>query len=338
MSPNYGLADEPLSPTDSWSQSVDALPSGVSVRLEPKGGRTEYLMGEPIVLHLTLAGDSSDYEVNTVTTFGVSEMIHVTPAGPTFRWHGTFSGDVVDLTPLSESGFSISLLLNEAIILKEPGTYTVSVSTRRIFQADQRRWLTLTSNPVTIHVAPMPEQEEARRVAALSEAIAMTDHSDGLDHATEVELACLEGDIAARKKVSLYLTGRDDITGIRKTGLALSKNKQLELQLLDEAWRSIVRIPGSSLLDEMIELRHLKAGIATPDIHPIAPRLTKDEVVRELAERTSYINEIGASMALRRGANKSATEGFLNEEKKYRDFLLTTETDKTPQQSRSSSR
>ena len=46
------------------------------------------------------------------------------------------------------------------------------------------------------------------------------------------QLACLHGDIAARKKVALCVTGRDDITGTRKTGLALSNNKELELQLL----------------------------------------------------------------------------------------------------------
>jgi hypothetical protein len=104
---------------------------------------------------------------------------------------------------------------------------------------------------VIIRIAPMPEQEEAKRVAQLSEAIAKTDNSDGLDHAAEVQLACLEGDIAARKKVALYVTGRDDITAIRKTGLALSKNKELELQLLDEAWRSLDRVPDWYFLDEM---------------------------------------------------------------------------------------
>jgi hypothetical protein len=155
----------------------------------------------------------------------------------------------------------------------------------------------------------------------MGEPIAKTDRWDGLGHATEVELACLEGDIAARKKAALYLTGRDDITGIRKKGLALSKKKELELQLLDEAWRSIDRIPDQYFLDEMIELRHLQVGIPVPDSYPVVPGRTKDETVRDLAERALYIDEIAASMPQRQGANKSASQEFLDQEKKDHDFL-----------------
>jgi hypothetical protein len=321
----FAIAHIAFGATDGWPQAQDALPSGVSVRLEPKDGRTDYLMGEPITLRLGFSADRSGYVVNTERIFGVSEQINVTPATGVFHWHGTISVDVVALTPLMATGTTMSLRLNDAVIIKNPGTYSVSVTTRRIAEGTRfpdLKWLTVTANPVILHIAPMPEEEEANRVARLSEAIAKTDNSDGLDHATEVQLACLEGDIAARKKVSLYLTGRDDITGIRKTGLALSKNKELELQLLDDAWRSSDRIPDRYFLDEMIELRHLQAGIPVPDIYPVMRGRTKDEADRELAERALYIDEIVASMPQRQGANKSATQEFLDQEKKDHDFLL----------------
>jgi hypothetical protein len=304
------------------AQTQDTLPSGVSVRLETKDGRTNYLMGEPIVMQLILSGDRSDYVVNTVRTFGVGETINVTPADQIFRWHGTVSGDVVVVTSLSTSGTSINILLNDAIVIKKPGRYSISVTTKRIAQADLQKGLTLTSNPVTISVAPMPEQEEANRLAVLSEAIAKADHLDGLDHPTEVRLACLEGDQAARKKVELYLTGRDDIVGIRKTGLALSRNKELELKLLDEAWRSLERVPDQYFLDEMILLRHLKAAVPVPDSGMMAPSYSKDEVIRAQAETAPYISEIIATMAQREGANRSATQAFLDEVKKQNDFEL----------------
>jgi hypothetical protein len=302
--------------SESSAQALDALPGGVSVHLDSADGTANYLMGEPIVLRLTLSGTSTDYVVDTGRVFGVSETINVTPIDQTFRWHGTVSGDVFEFRPLSVAGFSVSLLLNEAVVIKNPGTYSVSVSTRRIVKASHQKWLTLASNPVTITVAPMPEQEETRRVAALSEAIAKTDHWDGLDHATEVKLACLEGDLAARKKVQLYLTGRDDILRIRATGLALSRNKQLELKLLDEAWRSPARVPNRYLLDEMILLRHLAAGIPVPDFGMIAPGSTKDEVVRAQAEAAIYISEIVATLTQRQKENRSATQAFLDEVKK----------------------
>jgi hypothetical protein len=314
-----------LGMTEGCAQPQNALPSGVSVRLEPRGGRTDYLMGEPINLTLRFSADHPGYVADTERIFGVSERFNVTPPDGVFHWHGTISVDTVLITPLTVTGTSMNVRLNDAVIFNKPGTYTVSVTTGRIAQGTKFpdfKWLKVTSNPVTIHIAPMPEEEEASRVARLAEAIAKTNNSDGLDHATEVRLACLQGDVAARQKVALYLTGRDDITGIRKTGLALSNNKKLELQLLDQAWRSLDRVPDRYFLDEMIELRHLEAGIPVPDYGPIARSPTKDEAVRELAQRTSYVDEIVATMPQRQGANRSATQAFLDEVKKENDALL----------------
>jgi hypothetical protein len=170
----------------------------------------------------------------------------------------------------------------------------------------------------------MPEQEEARRVDQLSSAIAKTDDSVGLDHTVEVPLACLEGDVAARKKVALFLTGHDDITGLRKTGLALSSNKKLELQLLAAAWRSPDRIPEGYLLAEMIELRRLEKGIPVPDFRPFMAGPSKEEAVSEVAERVQYLDEIVASLSQRQGANKTTTQQFLEQQKKENDRLLST--------------
>jgi hypothetical protein len=133
------------------AQEPDALPSGVSVRLDTDG-KTNYLMGEPIVLRLTLSGDNTDYAVDTMTVFGVSETINITPADQTFRWHGRVSGDVFTIAPLSETGLTMSILLNDAIVIKTPGTYSVSVSTKRIFQANPTRSTAVTSfDPVEMN-------------------------------------------------------------------------------------------------------------------------------------------------------------------------------------------
>jgi hypothetical protein len=319
-----GVACVTLGATCGWAQLPDSVPSAVSVRLEPKNGRTDYLMGEPINLTLRFSAVRPGYVVNTERIFGVSERFNAAPADGVFVWHGTISVDTVVIAPLTASGTTIGLRLNDAVIFKNPGTYTVSVTTGRIAEGTKfpdLKWLRVTTNPVTVHIAPMSPDEEAGRVALLSEAIAKTDNTDGLDHASEVKLACLVGDVAARKKVALYLTGRDDITGIRKTGLALSKNKALELQLLDEAWRSLDRIPDRYFLDEMIELRHLEAGIPVPDSGRIMRIPTSDEAAHELAERASYVDEIVATMGQRQGANKLATQAFIDQEKKESDDL-----------------
>jgi len=307
---------------DGWPQIPDALPAGVSVRLEAKDGKTAYLMGEPIGLRLTLSAERPGYMINLALILGVSEQINVTPVGDVFRWHGTIATDSIELLPLTARRTQISLRLNDALIFQKPGTYSVSVTTARLAEGTKfpdLHWLKITTNSLIIHLAPMPEQEEARRVEQLSAAIARTDDSVALDHSLEVPLACLEGDLAARAKVALFLTGHDDITGLRRTGLALSKNKQLELQLLDNAWRSPERIPERYLLDEMIALRELEAGIPVPDTRPIMAGPSQEKAAREAAERRQYLNEIVATMALRGGPNKVAAQQFLEQENKGDD-------------------
>jgi hypothetical protein len=300
-------------------QSSDPLPEGLSVRLEAPDGRTDFMMGEPIVLRLVLSSARPGYKVNMTRMFGPSETVNVTPADNVFRWHGIDTSDLITLSPVSSSGITKTVWVNNSMIIKQPGTYSVSVTT---YVERNGIWPTVKSTAVTINLRPMSDAEEAKRLASLSKAIAKTDNSDGLDHRAEVQLACLEGDRAARKKVELYLTGRDDITGIRKKGLALSKNKDLELKLLDEAWRDIERAPDQYLLDQMILLRHLAAGIPVRGWTMVAPAYTTAEVIRAQAETAPYIKEIVATMSRRHGANKTATQAFLDEFKRQNDSEL----------------
>jgi hypothetical protein len=65
-----------------------------------------------------------------------------------------------------------------------------------------------------------------------------------------------------------------------------------------------------------------QAGIPVPNSHRVMPGRTKDGTVRDLAERALYIDEFAAFMPQRQGANKSATQEFLDQEKQDHDFLL----------------
>jgi hypothetical protein len=314
-----GASDRTVPILASTGQTPNPLPKGLEVRLEAPDGKTDFMMGEPIVLQLVFSSDRPGYKVNMTRMFGPSETVNVTPADNVFRWHGIDTSDLITLTPVSSSGITKTVWVNNSIIIKQPGTYSVSVTT---YVERNGTWPTVKSTAITINLRPMSDAEEAKRLASLSQAIAKTDTSDGLDHRAEVQLACLEGDQAARKKVELYLTGRDDITGIRKTGLALSRNKNLELKLLDDAWRAIDRIPDQSLLDQMILLRHLGADIPERGWSMVAPVYTVNEVIRAQAETAPYIKEIIAMMPKRHGDNKIATQTFLDEFKKQNESEL----------------
>jgi hypothetical protein len=313
-----GASDPAVSILATTGQTPNPSPEGLEVRLAAPDGNTDFMMGEPIVLQLIFSSDRPGYEVDMTRMFGPSVTVNVTRSDSAFRWHEIDTSDVITMTPVTSSGISERVWVNGSIIFKRPGSYSVSVTTE---VAHNGAWQKVTSTAVTINLRPMSDTEEAKRLASLSEAIAKTDISDGLDYA-EVQLACLEGDRAARKKVELYLTGRDDITGIRKTGLALSRNKNLELKLLDDAWRAVDRIPDQSLLDQMILLRHLGAGIPERGWSMVAPIYTRNEVIRAQAETAPYIQEIVATITKRHGDNKTATQAFLDEFKKRNESKL----------------
>src|SRR5208282_3767795 len=86
--------------------------------------------------------------------------------------------------------------------------------------------------------------------------------------------------------------------------------------LLNGAWGDVDHVPDQSLLDQMILLRHLAAGIPVPGWTMVRPGYTMDEVIRAQSETAPYIREIVATMSRRQGANKFATQAFLEEFKR----------------------
>src|ERR1700733_1512163 len=69
----------------SGAQTSNSLPEGLSVRLAAPDGKTDFMMGEPIVLRLVFSSDRSGYQVNTTRMFGPSVTVNVSPAESVFR-------------------------------------------------------------------------------------------------------------------------------------------------------------------------------------------------------------------------------------------------------------
>ena len=151
----------------------------------------------------------------------------------------------------------------------------------------------LTSN----QMAAIQKQEDTRREAA-------------------VRLAYLAGDDAVRAKVHFIGDEREvgegnPIGPIMRDGLPSSRNKQLQLTLLEAAWRDPRRVPNSELhnaLRQAKELTHKGMG------HRRRPCSGQEQPRNDKWRLTEYqaeINEIIATLPLRTESNRAETIDFL---------------------------
>jgi hypothetical protein len=129
------------------------------------------------------------------------------------------------------------------------------------------------------------QRREARREAAL-------------------RLACLEGDEAVRAKVRLIAAGgeADTVTRMMVEGLASSQNKQLQLDLLEQAWRDPATVPTFELERALREARELQQG-----------KMVTDEAWDWAALKADRgeIDALVATLPMRSEANRAETVAFL---------------------------
>jgi hypothetical protein len=156
----------------------------------------------------------------------------------------------------------------------------------------QRRVQQLAST----RLAATQKQEDARRDAA-------------------VRLAYLPGDDAVRAKVHFIAVEREDgdanpIGPIMRDGLPSSRNKELQLALLEAAWHDPHEVPTSELhnaLRQAKELIHKQTVIDEATLWAG----TAEERQTALQEYQAEIDEIIATLSLRTESNRTATIDYL---------------------------
>lgn len=145
-------------------------------------------------------------------------------------------------------------------------------------------------------LAAIQKQEDARREAA-------------------VRLAYLPGDDAVRAKVRFIAEEREDgeanpIGPIMRDGLPSSRNKQLQLALLEAAWRDPNRVPTSELHAALRQAKELTHKQWVTDGATFWAG-TADERKNDLEEYQSEINEITATLPQRTESNRTQTIDYL---------------------------
>jgi len=131
-----------------------------------------------------------------------------------------------------------------------------------------------------------------------------------------VRLACLEGDDATRAKVHFIAAEEEfadpniSIAWILVDGLASSRNKQMQLNLLEEAWRNPQLLPTYPFQTALRQARELTQKDWITD-EAVLWAGTHEERQAAFEEDQREINEIIATLPLRSESNREQTIKFL---------------------------
>jgi len=277
----------------------------LEVRLEPRGGKTQYTLGEPIVLDLLLSAHVPGYSVNT--NQGFSQQVNVTPAAGWLRAHGVDHFDVLQFAGLGEKPLRMQVLLNPAVAFQQAGRYEVSVTTHIRHQAQSDRLLERTSNVVSIELRLPDEAQETEQVALLLAQIKRASGPKKIASAAQ-RLAFLGGDAAIHAKVGLLaLPSCDcrDVTREMMDGLASSRNLPLQLALLHAAWLNTQETPSTELLTAMHDTRAYMRGEMIPGWQMVLEKRTDAAALQAEQEDGQNIDELVSSLPSRMGLNRT---------------------------------
>jgi hypothetical protein len=128
-------------------------------------------------------------------------------------------------------------------------------------------------------------------------------------------LAYLSGDDAVRAKVRFIVADRekgdvDSISPIMVDGLPSSRNKQLQLDLLQAAWRDPQHVPTSVLQTALRQAKELDRGQPVTD-EALLWAGTAEQRQAALMEYQREINEIADTLPQRTEQNRAETLEFL---------------------------
>lgn len=159
-------------------------------------------------------------------------------------------------------------------------------------QALLEKW----NETVRRQTAAMEERRTARREAAL-------------------RLACLDGDDAVRAKVRFIVTAGvsgdpDSVDWMMVDGLTSSRNKQLQLELIEQAWRDPRNVPNFQLQTALHHARELTRGQMVTD-QPQAWARAREERQARLKADHGDIDAVVATLPRRSEENRAATVDYL---------------------------
>lgn len=311
--------------------------SQAQVRLEAKGGRTHFQLGDLITLELVFSDPAyvprpelqkstpvrrairllpGQQTVNSSDYVDLADAITISPADGWFQWQGESAHDYWTGTPLDATGVRVPLVLNQGYVFRKPGHYEITVTTRRMGPVP------ITTNAIGIDIEARPVADESALVKELDAAITekatagatSATCSCGDENEDAERLAYLAGDDAARTKVKWLLGSDKDVAAMMTNGLAATNNQALQLELLRAAWVNPERAPDGTLQFALKRAEAFASGQMEPGwIMAHAPK--SDAAARALeTEYRDDLDRVIATFPQRTGDVRRDTAYYLMED------------------------
>jgi hypothetical protein len=300
--------------------------SAVHAALRVAGGRTSFKDGEPIRLELVLTAGKPWFIADIDGAEDPSDGLTITPEDGLHKLQGITGRDTNVITKLSDVPTVVRLAVNYWVRFDRPGTYAVSIETRRIRRAGPNGFgvgppFQLRTNTVTFRVEPFDAAEEQSAIAAaiwhLRSAVLM--RGDGAlkeqIRAAE-ELAFLPGDAAAIEKYRWYQTLRT-MSGIPsnahlllRRGFTMSRNPGVILAQV-EAELDDLSVAVTS--DAISNAASLAVAVKYPFVGQQAPLLPPgpNDSSPYAVERARYIALVHESLDRRTGLVRLRSAGAM---------------------------
>jgi hypothetical protein len=302
----------------------------VKVKLVLADGKTTFRIGEPIRLVMEFTAGAPGYQVDILPEGKEPsfDTISISPDSGVSHWldemqRGVRYGrDVLSNQTISTTVIRVPLTLNDTLRFDRAGHYTVRVRTRRVTgptprslealaaTPDPEPRIVLTTNEVSFDVTAMSEEGEQKEIKRIS-ALLDTRRDFQTDESVTQELSFLTGDPSTREKVRRFLdpqNRRGNYGANIWSGLFIARNRELVLELLENAMRDVNQPVSSSLFGVVSQLRLLKEKSGVPFETKPAPGMLTVALDPQLAAiQNGYLNELALGLSKRKGTSLTTT-------------------------------
>jgi len=287
-----------------------AAGSQLEVRLETRDGKNQFYIGDRIELELVFRNTTPDLHGLNSTDYGdIADKVEIVPASGWTQWRGQSAHDYVGFTTLGSTELlRVPVVLNRGFVFKEPGHYEIRVKTDRLSLGGGHL---VTTNAVGIDLVPMQADVELEQVKSLMSKIgtAWTDARGSTKARQEAvsRLADLQGDVALIAKVRMILAGDLEMGRVSREALASTRNLQLQLALLEDAWKDPTISPVYDMPDALQETRALIRGQTLPGWVMV----TGGPDRRATEEHKVDMEDLLRSLPMRSGQNRADAAYYL---------------------------
>lgn len=272
--------------------------------LELHNGQSHYLTGVSIPLDLVVTNTTD--EAIGVEQYGMPrDEFFIEPEKGWVQWKMMYSQSTFGIAEI-EKGDSIRTELSSGPwVFLQPGHYLIKDKTTRIDPGMQNKPdKPVLTNSVAIDISSRSEAVEHEQIQSAMAIIHANSHATGPKkleaYKATAQLAVLAGQEALRAKLEVILSDKTLMTGMLNLAMVTTRDLDLQLSLLQEAWSNPLQPPYPNILRALSVTRAmLRQGKLYPS------DLTYSKGKSDDPERLNDLHDLMRSLPSRSGESRT---------------------------------